>query len=168
MQALRTPLTAGKSLNPLSASKTFNASLSTFRTGAPLRLGASGSLRSIAARQRLSVSSAAATEVQEETHEYQAEVQCWLLSQPVAHFSLGDQPVSDFPTHLQVNRLMDMIVNSLYSNREVFIRELVSNGSDALDKIRFIGLTDRSAFETGDELEIRVKADKEAHTITIE
>eukprot|EP00891_Asterochloris_glomerata_P006984 jgi/Astpho2/6984/e_gw1.00107.206.1_t len=63
---------------------------------------------------------------------------------------------------------MDMIVNSLYSNREVFIRELVSNASDALDKMRFLGLTDNKAFETGDALEIRVKADPEAKTITIE
>ena len=64
--------------------------------------------------------------------------------------------------------MMDMIVNSLYSNREVFLRELVSNGSDALDKMRFEGLTDRSAFETGEELEMRIKADKDKHTITIE
>ncbi len=70
--------------------------------------------------------------------------------------------------YLQVDRLMDMIVNSLYSNREVFIRELVSNASDALDKMRFLGLTDNKAFETGDALEIRVKADPEAKTITIE
>lgn len=64
--------------------------------------------------------------------------------------------------------MMDMIVNSLYSNREVFLRELVSNGSDALDKMRFEGLTDRAAFETGEELEMRIKADKDNHTITIE
>ena len=64
--------------------------------------------------------------------------------------------------------MMDMIVNSLYSNREVFLRELVSNGSDALDKMRFEGLTDCSAFETGEELEMRIKADSEKHTITIE
>ena len=64
--------------------------------------------------------------------------------------------------------MMDMIVNSLYSNREVFLRELVSNGSDALDKMRFEGLTDRAAFSTGDELEMRIRTDPEAHTITIE
>jgi hypothetical protein len=69
---------------------------------------------------------------------------------------------------MQVDRLMDLIVNSLYSNREVFLRELVSNASDALDKLRFIGLTDPSVMEPSDALEIRIKADKEAGTIVIE
>lgn len=63
---------------------------------------------------------------------------------------------------------MDLIVNSLYSNREVFLRELVSNASDALDKLRFTGLTDRAALGDDDTMEIRVKADAEAQTITIE
>lgn len=62
---------------------------------------------------------------------------------------------------------MDLIVNSLYSNREVFLRELISNCSDALDKIRFLGVTDNSAFKTGEDLEIRIQADPVAHTITI-
>ncbi len=70
--------------------------------------------------------------------------------------------------HVQVDRLMDLIVNSLYSNREVFLRELVSNASDALDKLRFVGLTDRAALGDNDAMEIRIKADPEAQTITIE
>jgi heat shock protein beta len=69
---------------------------------------------------------------------------------------------------LQVDRLMDMIVNSLYSNREVFLRELISNASDALDKVRFVGVTDPKALEGRENLEILIKADKEANTITIE
>ena len=68
----------------------------------------------------------------------------------------------------QVDRLMDLIVNSLYSNREVFLRELVSNASDALDKLRFTGLTDKDALAADDSLEIRIKADADAQTITIE
>lgn len=63
---------------------------------------------------------------------------------------------------------MDMIVNSLYSNREVFLRELVSNSSDALDKIRFLSLTSKDALQSGEELEIRIKADPGANTIVIE
>jgi heat shock protein beta len=63
---------------------------------------------------------------------------------------------------------MDMIVNSLYSNREVFIRELVSNASDALDKVRLLALQDPSQYSTGDALEIRIRADKDAKTIVIE
>jgi hypothetical protein len=66
----------------------------------------------------------------------------------------------------QVDRLMDMIVNSLYSNREVFLRELVSNSSDALDKRRFLSLTEEGG--EASDLEIRIKGDKEAGTITIE
>ena len=68
----------------------------------------------------------------------------------------------------QVDRLMDLIVNSLYSNREVFLRELVSNASDALDKLRFISLTDPDVLKGDDALEIRIRADKDARTITIE
>ncbi|KAF8068330.1 HSP90-5 [Scenedesmus sp. PABB004] len=73
-----------------------------------------------------------------------------------------------FTYQAEVDRLMDMIVNSLYSNREVFLRELISNASDALDKVRFVGLTDPKALEGREELEILIKADKDARTITIE
>lgn len=63
---------------------------------------------------------------------------------------------------------MDMIVNSLYSNREVFLRELISNASDALDKMRYLSLTDAAKLAGRPDLEIRVSADKEKNTITIE
>lgn len=69
----------------------------------------------------------------------------------------------------EVNRLMDIIINSLYSNREVFLRELISNAADACDKIRFKSLTDKDIIGTGDdaELDIKIKFDKEAKTLTI-
>jgi heat shock protein beta len=63
---------------------------------------------------------------------------------------------------------MDMIVNSLYSNRDVFLRELISNASDALDKLRFVSVTDQAALAGREELEILVSADKDAGTVTIE
>lgn len=69
---------------------------------------------------------------------------------------------------VQVDRLMDMIVNSLYSNKEIFLRELISNASDALDKIRLISLTDASQLPPTDKLEIRIRADPDAKTLTIE
>jgi heat shock protein 90kDa beta len=72
-----------------------------------------------------------------------------------------------FTYQAEVDRLMDMIVNSLYSNREVFLRELVSNASDALDKIRLLALQNPSEYDTGSELEIRIKATEDG-TIVIE
>ena len=59
----------------------------------------------------------------------------------------------------EVGRLMDIIINSLYSQKEVFIRELISNGADALDKIRFESLSDESVLGEDKELEIKVEFD---------
>lgn len=67
----------------------------------------------------------------------------------------------------EVNRMMKLIINSLYRNKDIFLRELISNGSDALDKIRLLSLTDSSILSATDELSIRIKADNEAKTLTI-
>ncbi|VDL82173.1 unnamed protein product, partial [Nippostrongylus brasiliensis] len=67
----------------------------------------------------------------------------------------------------EVNRMMKLIINSLYRNKEIFLRELISNAADALDKIRLISLTDPSALQSNDDLSIRIKADRENRLLHI-
>ncbi|WP_439133665.1 molecular chaperone HtpG [Pseudomaricurvus sp.] len=62
---------------------------------------------------------------------------------------------------------MHLMIHSLYSNKEIFLRELVSNASDAADKLRFKALTDDSLYENDSELAIRIEFDKDAKTVTI-
>jgi heat shock protein beta len=72
-----------------------------------------------------------------------------------------------FEFEAEVTRLMDIIINALYSNREVFLRELMSNSADALDKIRFMSLSETDVLGETEDLEIRVSFDKEKRTVTI-
>lgn len=67
----------------------------------------------------------------------------------------------------EVNRMMKLIINSLYKNKEIFLRELISNASDALDKIRFLSLTDASLLEGAPDLKVMIKADKDNHALHI-
>ena len=64
-------------------------------------------------------------------------------------------------------KLLDLMINSIYTNREIFLRELISNASDAVDKLYFRSLTDSSVQLGKDELEIRVAFDKDARTVTV-
>ena len=68
----------------------------------------------------------------------------------------------------EVKQLLHLMIHSLYSNKEIFLRELVSNASDACDKLRFEAINNAGLFENDGELKIRVSFDKEARTITIE
>ena len=64
-------------------------------------------------------------------------------------------------------KLLDLMINSIYTNREIFLRELISNASDAIDKLAFKALTDPSVELGSDELAIRLSFDKDARTITV-
>ena len=72
-----------------------------------------------------------------------------------------------FAFQAEVSRMMKLIINSLYKNKDIFLRELISNGSDALDKIRFLALTDKTAMAATDELTIKIKADKDNNVLHI-
>jgi molecular chaperone HtpG len=67
----------------------------------------------------------------------------------------------------EVKQLLNLMIHSLYSNKEIFLRELISNASDAADKLRFEGLTDGALYESDSDLKIRVSYDAAARTITI-
>ena len=68
----------------------------------------------------------------------------------------------------EVSRLLDLIIHSLYSHKEIFLRELVSNASDAIDKLRYLSVSDEAFKSIAFEPSIRVIIDKEAKTIVIE
>ena len=78
---------------------------------------------------------------------------------------MSEKQVFDFQT--EVKQLLHLVIHSLYSNREIFLRELISNASDASEKLRFEALSNADIFENDTDLRVRVSFDKETKTITI-
>ncbi len=79
--------------------------------------------------------------------------------------SMKDQETRGFQS--EVKQLLQLMIHSIYSNKEIFLRELISNASDAADKLRFRALSDAALYENEGELHVRIATDKEKRTLTI-
>jgi heat shock protein beta len=79
------------------------------------------------------------------------------------------QNAEKYEFEAEVHRMLDIVVNSLYQNKDVFLRELISNASDALDKIRYLLLTEPEKYQQEDtiDLEVKIEYDEKAHTLTV-
>jgi len=86
---------------------------------------------------------------------------------PVAPTVVVPGNAESFTFEAEVSRMLDIVVNSLYQNKDVFLRELISNASDALDKIRFLSLTNPDYLKDEEKLHVQIEYDGDANSLTI-
>lgn len=79
----------------------------------------------------------------------------------------AEEAKEDYEFQAETGRLMDILIHSLYTHKEVFLRELISNASDAIDKIRFFAVSNPDILGDYKELEIKVEYDSKAQTISV-
>ena len=78
-----------------------------------------------------------------------------------------DTATNEVEFRAEIRQLLDILIHSLYSNKEIFLRELLSNASDALNRLKFEMLTNRNVLDEGAELGIWLEVDETNHTLTI-